>query len=766
MNTAVAGVLTTLLLGAAPPRPAGAEMRFRVVDEERCPVAGASVYASIWAGNNGGNRNYTTDADGVAMVRRPNEVDLMRIWVSKPGHAGLFRGWEKGTHDQGRGLPKSFTFQLNKATTVGGRVVDEKGRGVAGARVEAQCEVDGAKKLPDGVAYHTTLAYGAGAAVTDKDGRWKLENVPVPASSFSLRIAHPEYVSDTRDGGLQQEQGVTTAQLRAGEAVVRLAAGGRVAGSVTDAAGKPVAGALVVFDDNAYYGHGRQEVRTDKQGNYSLPTLKPGRHPVTVIARGYMPQRREVDLKAGRLTEDFRLGPGKALRVKVVDEAGKPVQASFTATKWRGSEAIRPWGSTGIPHNTNADGVYVWDWAPADAVVFWVFAKGLQTRMNLPLTAGEGAQTLVMRRVPAVAGRVTDAKTGKPVGKFRVYRVIEFGSGTFVVERREPIDGKAGVYHTLLERDDVDYRLLVEADGYRTALSRPSLVKGKAKEVDFALEPAAPVRGRILGPDGTPLAEARVSLATAVQDFTYPERDTNLTAVTDKAGVFTLPAQAHRFVLFVDHPQGSARLDRLPDQSVGDVTARPWASVRGVLWQDGKPVPGQTVFLRPLERRDPDAPRVWTDQQVRTDKAGAFSFANVPAGPLTVSAYLGPWEPSPLTSSESVALDPKPGESVRLDLGKTGATLRGTIKLDGDLPKGLDLTYSLNWLTRKTPDVVTPHGLDLRKDGRRLLLSREEGVNSHRRFFVKPTPEGRFRIVGVPPGEYWFTTQVFEKPDG
>jgi hypothetical protein len=31
---------------------------------------------------------------------------------------------------------------------------------------------------------------------------------------------------------------------------------------------------------------------------------------------------------------------------------------------------------------------------------------------------------------------------------------------------------------------------------------------------------------------------------------------------------------------------------------------------------------------------------------------------------------------------------------------------------------------------------------------------------------VKPTPDGRFRIGGVPAGDYWLSFQVYEKPDG
>src|SRR5262245_54416831 len=105
MSTVLPGLMAALLLNAAPPPPATVEMRIRVLDEERRPLAVASVFASIWSAKDGGNRDYTTGADGVAVVRRPGEVQLMRVWASKSGYAGLFRGWEQGTHDHGRGIP-------------------------------------------------------------------------------------------------------------------------------------------------------------------------------------------------------------------------------------------------------------------------------------------------------------------------------------------------------------------------------------------------------------------------------------------------------------------------------------------------------------------------------------------------------------------------------------------------------------------------------------------------------------------------------------
>ena len=54
--------------------------------------------------------------------------------------------------------------------------------------------------------------------------------------------------------------------------------GGLVAtGTVTDAGGKPIAGAVVVRGDHPYWEVGSQEVRTDEHGRYRLPPLPSGK---------------------------------------------------------------------------------------------------------------------------------------------------------------------------------------------------------------------------------------------------------------------------------------------------------------------------------------------------------------------------------------------------------------------------------------------------------------------------------------------------------
>ena len=751
-------------------------MRFLCVDEDGKPVAGAGLSANMSGDGFIANQNLTAGADGGVVARRPTAATDVRVWVDAPGFAGVSRAWDP---TGGQLPPAESTFVLPKATAIGGRVVDATGHGVAGVRVEARCDVPPGK-LANGARFNTFLALGDGAPTTDAQGNWRLENVPAPATKFQLRFEHPDYISDVRYSELQRRSGVTDAQLRARTAVVSLEAGARAFGTITGPDGEPAAGALVIFHDSPFMTPGSQEVRADAQGTYALPALRPGRHPVTVVARGLRPERRELVLEAGSRVEDFRLAAGLPLTVKAVDEQGHPIPgASFAIKSWRGSEALYNINhpdvtSSGIPNVAKADGVYRWAGTPADAVEFAVVAKGYQTKI-VELTARDGVQTVVLAPAAFTAGKLIDAATGKAIEGGRVVPVVDFDGGLYAVRRDLTVPAKGGAYSVELWQSNADYRLLVEAPGYRGVVSRPRLVRDRVTSLDFRLEPAAPVAGRVLDPGGKPVAGAKVSLATAVEEAVIPARDgKNLTATTDAAGAFTLPAQSGRFVLFAEHAAGWARADLGRDDAAGDLRLRPWASVAGSVRQDGKPVAGESVCLNPMGRPG-SGPNVRVDYSARTGEDGTFRFDRVVPGPAYL--FVVPrfrLADSPLTAIESVPLDPKPGDARRVDFGNIGASVAGRFALAGEPPPGVAFDYSVNQLVRRTPDiavpgVAAPPGVDLTKsyDPRRLAEpDARDWLRTHRRFTVRATPAGEFRASGVPAGDYWLVARVFEGQHG
>ena len=220
--------------------------------------------------------------------------------------------------------------------------LDEKGRPVAGAKVAVQLENDPKPARSDGrLHYAYSLAWGTDAATTDADGRWHIDNVPDhPEVELSLLVTHPDYVSGSRWARTAKETGLTTAALRKETATLTLKTGVVVRGTVTDPKGAPIKDAVVIHGDDPC-GHTTSTFAADADGRFRLPALAPGKTSLTVIAPGWAPQLRTVDLKADLPAKDFRMAAGKLVRLRIVDTDGKPIpRAAVFLHEWKGSKSI------------------------------------------------------------------------------------------------------------------------------------------------------------------------------------------------------------------------------------------------------------------------------------------------------------------------------------------------------------------------------------------------------------------------------------------
>ncbi len=250
------------------------------------------------------------------------------------------------------------------------------------ARVEVMVPVgiEEQKKRP---CVSTWLAEGETARITDAQGQWVLDNIPEGNDiKLQVRVGHPDYVSDYYWGVMQKFAQVTTATLRQQTGTIAMARGIRVSGTLTDPRGKPVAGAVVVWGDNPYWTPGSQEVRTDSRGVYRFPPLPPMPTTVTVMAEGWSPDLRKITITRENPPVDFRLKPGKTLRLRFVDSSGKPVsEVSVGITGWRGGKSLYNHKhpsvlDTKIPTKADNTGIYEWTWATEDAVEYEFWKEG------------------------------------------------------------------------------------------------------------------------------------------------------------------------------------------------------------------------------------------------------------------------------------------------------------------------------------------------------------------------------------------------------
>ena len=99
-----------------------------------------------------------------------------------------------------------------------------------------------------------------------------------------------------------------------------------------------------------------------------------------------LPWQQTIEVKPDLGDMEIKLEPGHPLRIKFSDQAGKPIpNVTVGIGEWRGTEAIfnnqHPnVPDSGIPRQASANGIYEWDWAPADGVNYQIFGVGIASQ--------------------------------------------------------------------------------------------------------------------------------------------------------------------------------------------------------------------------------------------------------------------------------------------------------------------------------------------------------------------------------------------------
>src|SRR5262245_61376219 len=276
---------------------------------------------------------------------------------------------------------------------------------------------------------------------------------------------------------------------------------------------------------------------------------------------------RKVDLRTGLPAQDFRLAAGKPVRLRIVDDAGKPVPgASVWLMEWRGSKSVctdhnpnhPKVPDNGIPRRAGPDGVGEWPLAPDEPVKVHIFATGFASQ-DLGVTGGAGDRTVTLKAEHRVTGRVTDAVTGKPILAFAVIPVNVFRKDFLHAERDNAERGRDGRLDYLARRTDNPLRLRVEALGYRTQDGPEFRVGDGARRQDFRLRPSPPRTGTVVDAAGRPVAKARVLPATPTEPSYLPMPSPSTSrsdigdsrwAFTDAAGRFEFPDPGEPWAVF------------------------------------------------------------------------------------------------------------------------------------------------------------------------------------------------------------------------
>lgn len=406
--------------------------------------------------------------------------------------------------DVAAGETAELELELQTGVRVAGRVVDPDGAPIEGVRV--------------------TSNWAMREAETDADGRFELGGIePGPVGLYAEARGMAPVLA---------ELGELSDRARIDDHEIVLGDGLALRGVVRWPDGAPATGALVVAtkrmdaaaDDEDWLPFAEIETDSDAEGRFALLGLGPSRFDVvaTHAPRAEDAERgsadwtaRLDDVAAGRELV-LTLGAGLAMRGRVVDERGRPVERFFVEA--RPEDADDPFYEEGEHSHEfrSKDGAFE---LPRLYAGRWRVAAGAPGRAPsrwqlVELPGGGDGLVLTVSSKASIAGRVVD-QAGEPVPRARVS-----------IDGIHAWEGNPNAYdgsETDRADDDGTFQRSVVPGAYRLTARAPGLVATdpvavrvdvgeQVEDVVLRVGPAGAIEGTALRSDGASAAGQSVML--------------------------------------------------------------------------------------------------------------------------------------------------------------------------------------------------------------------------------------------------------------
>lgn len=563
----------------------------------RRPVEGARV--TVGRGGRGGFESVLTGKDGSFAVGPgiANPHEAMWLEVEHPS----FVPWRQQHWITGQ---PPIDVELEPALVVG-VVRDEEGHPVAGAFVQCSSASYVAATVP---------VRDCGDSLTDGDGRFRLFARSSGFGGASLGVLRKGYAPTWARMPDRPEQ---ESLDQPHEVTIALARGVEVPVQVADEAGQPVEGAEV---DAGTSGAQRRlsvvgaaadsfTVRTDREGRVVLRLTEGDLWRVEARAPGFLSQDVYCQLpRADVISLVLRRAVSVHGRVLSVD--GVPVPEATVCLGMDGP----------LVAETDAGGrFHLRDLEPG-VHRLGIDAGGVWTRRHV--TAPAEDVTLTVRTLGRVAGRVTDAVTGKPVRRFRVG----------LAERHD----KEGRF-SLNDRWPGPDRIEAEAEGYRPGGVDVVVPEEGEVNADIALQPGCLLEGIVFGPDDNLGKEAKIHVSRIGPGGSSSQSDQ---WSTWSDGTFSRWTLCGRLRMEISHPSyrgATLDVDTTAGRSV-EVRLRPPLTLNGTVEDGkGKSVAGARVWASMAESES-------TCAHSTTAEDGAFRLEGIPYDRVTLEVRASGFE--------------------------------------------------------------------------------------------------------------------------
>jgi protocatechuate 3,4-dioxygenase beta subunit len=345
------------------------------------------------------------------------------------------------------------------------------------------------------------------------------EITDVPEGTYRVYAHAPGYMVSPADDE------ITVGRSEAGAGTrVMLRLGGTVRGIVYGADGEPLAKAQLSGDQKARYphviAHSSLRITTDEQGRYAAENLLPGRYEWELEGDDGARAEAVVELHEAELIAglDFRFTLGSALTVAVTKPDGA-ADGEAQVQLYRENDTPYP-AREGRAQAVDAQGRVRFEHLLDGAYWVTVSSPHGAARRAGPWTvaAGEPPPEMDVRleEGATIRGRVVDERR-EPVREASVtgYRSTYDGAGPSMLSATRTTvttdgDGRFVIPHAAAGR----WRLRAEGTSHAEADASAEVADRGESAVHIAVHRtwSGTLGGRILGPDGIPAAETRVSL--------------------------------------------------------------------------------------------------------------------------------------------------------------------------------------------------------------------------------------------------------------
>lgn len=548
----------------------------------------------------------------------------------------------------------------------------------------------------------------------------------------------------------------------------RLARTCEVTGVVLAPTGTPVAGAKVTHTQESGRGMfgrmGGKSATTDSEGRFTIADVPPGNAALTATSDAWAPSLElevTVDPVLGARDITLNLRMGGRLEGDIYDSTGRPDPDRQIMVGNFGPGG----GDMGGNTKSDANGHFVAERiAPGKYNVMAMprmnslanaagsdgefDVAGMMSQLKMtPVEIVDGQTTRVVLGAPPanpvrLSGRVLQGERGLEKGL-----VMAFADGnTMLSSMKTAKIAPDGSYSMVLDSAG-DYSIIVGArlgDPDSTEFQE-SIPEVPEHRLDLEL-PAGTIRGRVLGPDGSPAAnvsltaerEGRATIFAFDMGRSQQTAEDGSFALTNlRPGSYTLRVgnsgfagafgQSARFGTAV-----VTGIELAEGQSRDDIVVRLDApcAIEGVVRAgDGKPISGAAVFVRD------SAGRVINPlSSCMTNTEGRFKFDGAAQGTYTLSARR-----EQQTTRESAPVRTSPGEASSVELVMEGGTM---LKVAVEDAQGKPVRASI----RVVDDAGREYGNMMSAESFRTMFS--EGFSSTEQK-MGPLPPGKYRVTAT-----------------